>query len=94
MPSLVEELQKDALNQAVKLTELLQKSLVVATKLKLNEFASWVRLELDGYGETDRVLRKGKRTPEIYCFRIRSSFSTASLERGNHNVYNRPFQRT
>lgn len=51
MPSLVEELQKDALNQKVKVTELLQKSLVVATKLKLDEFASWVRLELDGYGK-------------------------------------------
>jgi len=28
----------------------------------------------------DRVLRKGKRAAEIYCFRIRSSFSTASLD--------------
>ncbi len=53
MPSLVEELQKDALNSDVKITELLQKSLVVATKLKLDEFADWVRLELDGYGENE-----------------------------------------
>ena len=51
MASLVEELQKDALNHSVKVTELLQKSLVVASKLKLDEFAAWVRLELDGYGE-------------------------------------------
>jgi len=68
MPSLVEELQKDALNQAVKLTELLQKSLVVATKLKLNEFASWVRLELDGYGETDRVHIRVKERPKFTVF--------------------------
>ena len=61
MSSLVEELQKDALNQKIRVTELLQKSLVVATKLKLNEFAAWVRFELDGYGEAElpayRVLR-------------------------------------
>lgn len=67
MPSLVEELQKDALNQNVKVTELLQKSLVVATKLKLDEFASWVRLELDGYGEAEvpayRVLHG---TPQVF----------------------------
>lgn len=53
MPSLVEELQRDALNQEVNITELLQKSLVVATKLRLDDFASWVRLELDGYGNAD-----------------------------------------
>lgn len=67
MPSLVEELQKDALNQNVKVTELLQKSLVVATKLKLDEFAAWVRLELDGYGESEvpayRVLHG---TPQVF----------------------------
>ena len=67
MPSLVEELQKDALNSDVKVTELLQKSLVVATKLKLDEFADWVRLELDGYGRNEvpeyRVLHG---TPQVF----------------------------
>ena len=53
MASLVEDLQKDALNHDVRVTELLQKSLVVATKLKLDEFASWVRRELDGYGKEE-----------------------------------------
>jgi len=53
MASLVEDLQKDALNHDVSVTELLQKSLVVAIKLKLDEFASWVRRELDGYGEEE-----------------------------------------
>ncbi len=52
MTSLVEELQKDALNHDIKITELLQKSLVVAMKLKLDELAAWVR-QLDGYGEAD-----------------------------------------
>lgn len=53
MASLVEELQKDALNHDVRVTELLQKSLVVATKLKLDDFATWVRQELDGYGSSE-----------------------------------------
>lgn len=53
MNSLVQDLQKDALDQNVSVTELLRKSLVVATKLKLDEFASWVRRELDGYGKIE-----------------------------------------
>jgi hypothetical protein len=48
---LIEELQRDALDRDVRVTELLEKCLVVATKLRLNEFADWVHLELDGYGE-------------------------------------------
>ena len=56
MPSLIEELQRDALNQNVSVTELLQKCLVVAMKLGIDDFASWVRRELDGY--------KGQKVPE------------------------------
>jgi len=55
MPSLVEELQRDALDQKVSVTELLQKCLVVATKLGNGEFATWARLELDGYKDTEEV---------------------------------------
>lgn len=53
MTSLVEELQEDALNHEIRVTELLHKSLVVATKLRLDDFASWVRLELEGYGDNE-----------------------------------------
>ena len=49
MPSLIAELQRDALNQGVSVTEILQKCLLVATKLGIGEFADWARLELDGY---------------------------------------------
>lgn len=51
MSSLIEEIQRDALNQEIRVTALLQKSLVVATKLKLDEFISWIQLELDGYSD-------------------------------------------
>lgn len=53
MTSLVEELQRDALDQSKSVSELLQKCLVVASKLGIAEFGSWVRLELDGYGDAE-----------------------------------------
>lgn len=49
MASIVEELQRDALNKNISVTELLQKCLLVASKLGIDDFASWARLELDGY---------------------------------------------
>ncbi len=61
MLSLVEELQRDVLNQSVTVVELLRKCLVVATKLGIDDFASWARLELDGYKDVEvpgyRVVR-------------------------------------
>jgi hypothetical protein len=56
MSSIIQELQSDALNQKISVTELLQKCLLVATKLGIVEFASWTRLELDGY--------RGREVPE------------------------------
>lgn len=53
MRSIVEEVQRDALNHDLSVTELLQKCLVVATKLGQNEFVSWARVELDGYRDKD-----------------------------------------
>lgn len=52
MPSLVAELQANALNHGVSITDLLHKCLVVATKLGVSELADWARRELDGYGES------------------------------------------
>jgi AbiTii len=49
MPSLVEELQRDALEPSVDVSDLLRKALVVATKLKLDEFRQWAERELEGY---------------------------------------------
>lgn len=67
MSSLVEELQRDALNQSVTMVELLQKALVVATKLNFEDFASWARRELDGYGSDEvpayRIIRG---SPQVF----------------------------
>jgi hypothetical protein len=53
---LIEELQRDALNSSVPVTQLLQKCLVVGSKLKIRTLVDWARLELDGY--------KDKQVPE------------------------------
>lgn len=54
MSSIVLELQRDALDRAVAITDLLRKALVVARKLKQQEFLSWIESELSGYqGDID-----------------------------------------
>ena len=55
MSSLVEELQRDALDSKVSVSDLLRKSLVIATKLNLREFKTWVEQELNGYADTRQV---------------------------------------
>jgi hypothetical protein len=49
MSSLVEELQRGALDNSTDITELLRKAYAVATKLKLEQFKSWCEFELNGY---------------------------------------------
>jgi len=53
MSSLVEELQRDALDSKITVSDLLRKSLVVATKLNLADFRKWVECELNGYGKDE-----------------------------------------
>lgn len=49
MSSLVEELQRDALDGNVNVSDLLRKAYVVAVKLKLDKFKAWCEFELNGY---------------------------------------------
>ncbi len=51
MGSVVLELQRDALNRNVSVSDLLRKALVVARKLGLAEMQAWIKNELGGYGE-------------------------------------------
>lgn len=51
MSSLVLELQRDAYNTQVPVSELLRKALVVARKLNIGEFEKWINFELNGYPE-------------------------------------------
>lgn len=49
MAGLVYELQKDALDAKVKVSDLLRKAYVVATKLNIPDFKDWIQKELNGY---------------------------------------------
>ena len=53
MSSVVVELQREALDRAVRVSDLLRKALVVARKLGLQEFQAWIDKELKGYGKED-----------------------------------------
>ncbi|MEB3188926.1 MAG: hypothetical protein VKL42_01110 [Snowella sp.] len=55
MSSLVQELQRDALNSSVSTLELLRKALVVATKLNIPEFEEWIEFELSGYSNSQNI---------------------------------------
>jgi len=50
MASLVLELQQDALDPTVPVSNLLRKVIAVARKLELGDLEKWARSDLDGYG--------------------------------------------
>ena len=63
MGSLIIELQRDALNEAISVPNLLRKAFIAAKKLKIQEFEKWIELELNGYdrlAESKLVRFKGR----------------------------------
>ncbi len=54
-PSLVLELQHEAMNPNVRVADLLRKSLVVAAKLGIGDFSAWAQQELAGYLHTEQT---------------------------------------
>ncbi|NUM77464.1 hypothetical protein HUU40_24145, partial [candidate division KSB1 bacterium] len=55
MSSLVLELQQDALDSSVSVSDLLRKAFVVAKKLAIQEFYDWIDLELNGYTDVNKI---------------------------------------
>lgn len=51
MPPLIIQLQEAAMNHSVKVSELLSKAKVTASKLKLGQLLEWIELETNGYGD-------------------------------------------
>lgn len=49
--SAIIQLQQEALDRMVRVSDLLRKALVVARKLELSEFQQWIEQELRGYGD-------------------------------------------
>jgi hypothetical protein len=58
MPSLVLELQTEAISSDTKVSDLLRKALVVASKLKIREFEEWAKNELQGYKDSTPGYRR------------------------------------
>lgn len=52
MDSLVLELQRDALDRTIHITDLLRKALLVSRKLKIKDLEEWLNGELNGYDNT------------------------------------------
>ena len=65
MASIVIELQKEALDGDIPLSDLLRKALVVARKLKVKEFDIWVSKELEGYSDNSEIPNYRANHPEI-----------------------------
>lgn len=55
MKSLVLELQREAMNPDSRLSDVLRKAIVVATKLKIQDLRVWVELELKGYSNDEKI---------------------------------------
>ena len=55
MTSLVLELQREAMNPTSRISNLLRKALVVATKLKVEGFRTWAESELKGYSSNQEI---------------------------------------
>lgn len=49
MPGLVEELQREALDRNIPVSDLLRKALAVSKKLKISHIEEWINNELNGY---------------------------------------------
>jgi len=49
LSSLILELQKESIDSSVPILNLLRKALIVATKLKLQDFKQWIESEMNGY---------------------------------------------
>src|SRR6266849_4002969 len=50
--SIVLQLQRDALNREVPVSDLLRKALLVATKLGVHDLEEWINHELNGYPDS------------------------------------------
>ena len=55
MVSLIEEVQNNCVSDNLSIVDMLRKSLILARRLKIEEFEKWIKLELDGYNDIDEL---------------------------------------
>lgn len=69
MTGLVHELQRDALDPKVSVSDLLRKALVVSRKLSIPDIQEWLSYELNGYPPNDDVIpdyREVRGSPKVW----------------------------
>jgi len=69
LSGLVLELQRDALDSNIRVSDLLRKAFVVSRKLNITEIQEWITHELNGYPNEDVIIpeyRKVYGTPKIW----------------------------
>jgi hypothetical protein len=68
MTGLVLELQRDALNPEIKVSNLLRKAIVISKKLGIVESEEWLNKELEGYLTTDKIPKYRTMHGEVKIF--------------------------
>ena len=80
MGSIVEELQRDALDPNVAVSDVLRKALVVASKLCVSELKTWIERELYGYGPGDDVPEYRRMQGEVMAWHPTNGWLPVHLE--------------
>ena len=90
--SIVLNLQKNIINNKKSITDLLRESLLIASKLKLNDFKILINNELKGYHDETSILPKYRRLSGTLKFFnpyngwIPAQYHTEELEKLNNNI--------
>lgn len=79
MQGIVIELQRDALNRDVPVSDLLRKALVVTRKLGLPDFGEWIELELNGYPEDSNIPQYREISGQMKAWNPFHGWQTATL---------------
>ena len=87
MAGIVIELEKEAMNGSGSLQDLLRKALVVARKLKLKDFESWLNKEMKGYSIDDEVPGYRKFPGEIKAWNPYHGWIAVSTSRGAITIH-------
>lgn len=82
--SLVLDLQKDAIDSNLAVTDLLRKAKVAAKKLRVADFEEWIDSELFGYEEADTIPPYRRLRGELRASTPLSWISTVRSARSGH----------
>jgi hypothetical protein len=85
MGPIVLELQKEALDREIAVSDLLRKAMVVARKLKIREFETWIGNELAGYsGDAREVPEYRRLTGQVKVFNRFQGWMPMTFEDPEH----------